>query len=277
LLVMGAACALAVPFALDLLPGEALALVVPLAQLTPMLAALLVRHRPGRRRDALALLVPSGRALTLGLLLAVVVFAAVPVLRAVLGTTLGLVPWSVTAEPLMVLVALPVVAILQTLFAIGEETGWRGWLHTQLAPYGLPVTAVVTSLLWTLWHLPIVLVLDLGLQNSIAYLGTILAVSPLLTALREVSGTVWPAVIGHGLLNSLRVAVDQNLLGPAPDAASRFLLEGIGWSLWFGTALVVASLARRATVGPPGRPPHRRREIACASSTPPVWTTPTTR
>ena len=44
-LAVGATTLLSLPFALDLLPETALGLVVPLAQLTPLLAALAVRRR----------------------------------------------------------------------------------------------------------------------------------------------------------------------------------------------------------------------------------------
>lgn len=244
-LVLVAACLLSAPFALDLLPPEAAALVVPIAQFTPLLAALLVRRRPGRLRADLGLLVPSGRALVLGMLLAIAVFTVVPVLRVLASVALGSAAWSAPEEAAAILVALPLVAVLQTVLAFGEETGWRGWLHGALSPYGILVTALVTAVLWALWHLPIVLALGMGPTDSIAYLGTIAAVSPLLTVLRELSGNIWPALLAHGLLNSLRVAIEQNLTTPLSGGPERWILEAASWSMWVAAAALVLWLAGR--------------------------------
>lgn len=244
---------LSLPFAVGLLPASAVALVVPVAQLSPLLAALVVRERGTRIRDAFALTVPSWSRLAVVSVLAVAAFALVPLGRTLLGLALG-VPVAGDAGLLLpLLAAVPAVLVLQSVFAIGEELGWRGWLQTELRPLGFWAGALLTGGAWALWHLPVVLALGLDGRELVTYLGTIIAVAPLLAALRDGSGTVWAAVLGHGLLNSLRVALEQNLLGEA-GAAAGWMLDGASWLLWM--LWVLAAVAVRRLL--PGRPPGHR-------------------
>ncbi|MGY5766437.1 CPBP family glutamic-type intramembrane protease [Brachybacterium sp. DNPG3] len=251
-LALAASTALSTPFAIGLLPAEAVGAIVPLAQLTPMLAVILMRPRgadgalvPVRR--ALALAVPSRRALGLGLLAAVVAFAAVPLVRTAIAVATGSAAFAPADGLLLVAAAVPAVLVLQTLFAIGEETAWRGALHTALAPLGFWRSTLLIGGLWMLWHAPIVVALGFSAREAAAYLLLILAVAPLLGALRELGMSVWPAVLGHGLLNSLRVGIDQNLLGPIAEreTAGFWIVEASGWILWLLAAAVVLRIARR--------------------------------
>ena len=240
LLAVAVSTALALPFAASWLPADAVGLVVPLAQLAPLAAALVVRRRAGRWYRDLALTIPSWRALALTVAVMVAAFALVPVLRVLLGLALGA-PLAAEVPLLSLALAVPLVWLVQSLFAIGEEAGWRGWLHRELAPVGFWPAALLTGLMWALWHLPIVLALGLQGREAVGYLATILAVAPLLAAARELSGTAWAAVIGHGLFSSLRVAIDQNVLG-ALDPATAWILEIASWSLWIAAAWAVLRL-----------------------------------
>lgn len=240
LLAVAVSTALALPFAASWLPADAVGLVVPLAQLAPLAAALVVRRRAGRWYRDLALTIPSWRALALTVAVMVAAFALVPVLRVLLGLALGA-PLAAEVPLLSLALAVPLVWLVQSLFAIGEEAGWRGWLHRELAPLGFWPAALLTGLMWALWHLPIVLALGLQGREAVGYLATILAVAPLLAAARELSGTAWAAVIGHGLFSSLRVAIDQNVLG-ALDPATAWILEIASWSLWIAAAWAVLRL-----------------------------------
>ena len=151
------------------------------------------------------------------------------------------------------LLAVPAVLVMQSLFAIGEEAGWRGWLHGELRPLGFWPMSLLVGVMWAVWHAPIVLALGLAPREAVTYLGTIVAVAPLLSALREISGTAWVAVLGHGLLNSARVAIEQNVLGPLePETA--WLLDLSSWALWIAAAWMVLRLGgtlRRADAALP--------------------------
>ena len=243
--------ALSLPFAFGALPPASVGLAVPLAQLSPLLAALLVRRRGAPWWRALALAVPSWRALGVAALAAIAAFVAVPLARVLIGLGAGAPP-SADALPLSsVLLAVPAVLVMQSLFAIGEEAGWRGWLHGELRPLGFWPMSLLIGAMWAVWHAPIVLALGLAPREAITYLGTIVAVAPLLSALREVSGTAWAAVLGHGLLNSARVAIEQNVLGPL-EPGTAWLLDLSSWALWLAAAAVVLHLGGRRRATTPG-------------------------
>ncbi|EWS80056.1 type II CAAX endopeptidase family protein [Brachybacterium phenoliresistens] len=252
-LALGASTAVSLPFALGMLPIGALAFLVPLVQLAPMVAALLVRRRDRPWWRALGLGVPSWPRLGVMVLVAVAAFALVPTIRVMVSVAAGAAPASDGLGVPGLLVALPMVLIAQTVFAIGEETGWRGWLQQQLAPLGFWTSSAAIGLLWALWHLPIVLALGMSATESVLYLGTIVVVAPLLSALSTTAGTVWAAVLGHGLLNSLRVGIDQGFVEPLHPGAGLWIVEGVTAVLWLAAAAVVLTFARPLrSQAPPG-------------------------
>ena len=235
--------ALSLPVATGLLPETTVGLIVPLAQLSPLLAALLVRRRGEPARRALALAVPSWRVLGIVALAATAAFVMVPLARVLIGLAAGVPLAAEPAPVLSLLLAVPAVLAMQSLFAIGEESGWRGWLHSELTPLGFWPVSLLIGAMWALWHAPIVLALGLAPREAVTYLGTIVAVAPLLAALREISGTVWAAVLGHGLLSSVRVAIEQNVLGPL-GPGDAWLLDLCSWALWLAVAWLVLRLGR---------------------------------
>lgn len=251
-LAVGATALLSLPFALDLLPEAALGPAVPLAQLSPLLAALLVRRRDRPWRRALALTVPSRSVLAITALAAVAAFTMVPLARVLIGIGAGAPPIAAPAPLASLLMAVPAVLVMQGLFAIGEEAGWRGWLHDQLAPFGFWRLSLLIGALWALWHAPIVLALGMTPRESVTYLGTIVAVAPLLAALREISGTAWAAVIGHALFSSVRVAIEQNVLGPV-GTGTAWLLDAGSWVLWLAAAWMVLRVG--GSLAPQGETP----------------------
>jgi membrane protease YdiL (CAAX protease family) len=53
------------------------------------------------------------------------------------------------------LVTLPLVAVVTAPFQFGEEFGWRAFFQTDLFPTWPLLAAVVTGLIWALWHAPL--------------------------------------------------------------------------------------------------------------------------
>jgi hypothetical protein len=247
-LAVGLSTVMSLPFATGLLPTAVVGLVVPLAQLVPLLAALVVRSRSVPVRRALALSVPSWSATLLACVLALAVFTVVPVLKLAVGAATGLTSAALPEEPAALLFAIPMVLVMQTVFGLGDEAGWRGWLQDQLRPLGFWVSSFGIGLLWTAFHVPIVLALGLHGRELASYLLLILTVAPLLSALREAGGSVWPAVLGHGLLNSVRVAIDQNFATPMADRGDMafWTVEVAGWALWLVVAWAVYRWTQRS-------------------------------
>lgn len=47
--------------------------------------------------------------------------------------------------------------LINFVFGLGEELGWRGFLLPRLMPLGKPAAYLVLGLLWGLWHAPLIL------------------------------------------------------------------------------------------------------------------------
>lgn len=246
--------AVASPALFGAVPEEFLGLIVVAAQTTPLLTALIFIAvlRPGRFLDLFALRWrDSWRVLGVGL--AVLVGSAL--LQLSVGVLLG---WPVRAPELFAGAAVAVLPLwaVQTVFALGEELGWRGWLASRLAPLRFWPAALVTGSAWVIWHLP-ALPLILGGSSGgsgaswefgAAYLLGIASWAPLMLWLRRESGSVWPAVIVHGALNSLRVFLLQSLADSGGTIS--WAVEATGWVVWLGAAwlLVQRSAGRREAV-----------------------------
>lgn len=113
------------------------------------------------------------------------------------------------AYPLL-LVVLPAVGLLvDWLFALGEELGWRGYLVPALASrMGFTGTSVVSGLIWAAWHLPLIVAFvprvlpGPPLPFALLFFGiAVVGMSFAYAWLRLRSGSVWPAVVLHACSN----------------------------------------------------------------------------
>lgn len=157
--------------------------------------------------------------------------------------------------------ALIVPLVVNTIPALGEELGWRGFLLPRLCRFGQWRAVLLTGVIWGLWHAPLILLgyNYPGLSPWLALLYMVVfcvLVSVLFAWLRLASGSIWPSSIAHGSVNG--VAALGGLVaaaGHAPDAASTGLL---GWTGWIVLAMLIAALvvARRFPVRQP-RPVDR--------------------
>lgn len=135
-------------------------------------------------------------------------------------------------------------ATINALFAFGEEVGWRGWLHRELAPLGFWRASAVTGGLWGFWHAPIILLNGHNYPteriNGIFLFAVIcIGLSPLLAELRDRGKSVWVAAVFHGTFNAaaglsmLVVAGPELLVGVQGVAGALVLLIAnigvLGW------------------------------------------------
>ncbi|MEV8631898.1 CPBP family intramembrane glutamic endopeptidase [Streptosporangium sp. NPDC051023] len=146
--------------------------------------------------------------------------------RAAQGRSLPLAPGALVA--LQVGSAVLVAPLINSIAAFGEEWGWRGWLLPRLMPLGTWRALLVSGLIWGAWHAPLTLrgynYPELGAWAAPFFLVFCVAFGSLLGWLRLYSGSVWPAVVGHGALNA-----SAGLVFLVGDAASppNFALAGI--------------------------------------------------
>lgn len=112
---------------------------------------------------------------------------------------------------IQILASLTYAPFLNSLFALGEEIGWRGYLYPALRErFSLVQTHVLLGLIWSLWHLPINLQ---GYNYGLTYfaypvLGIVamflfcFSVGILLSWLMEKTGSIWASALFHGAINA---------------------------------------------------------------------------
>jgi uncharacterized protein len=98
---------------------------------------------------------------------------------------------------------------LSLLLAAGEEFGWRGVLVPNLArTSGFAATAFLPGAIWAVWHYPDILLFGYNAGTSTIYTLSCFSISLIglgifLSWLRLASNSVWPAVLFHGVHNTL--------------------------------------------------------------------------
>ncbi|MEV0334471.1 CPBP family intramembrane glutamic endopeptidase [Nocardia sp. NPDC050717] len=245
--------ALSVPMVFRLVPADLNNLIVPILQLTPLLAAIIMWlvRRPGTFRETFA---TSWHGTLRWASIGIGLITAIAAGQAAIALAWGIWPLNPLDEILAASVWIVPVFVLQSVFAVGEEFGWRGWLVTRAASWGFWPLALVSGAVWIVWHLPVIAVIgDRPPWDIVIYFAGMLPWAPLLLALRWRSGSVWPAVLTHGAINSVRVYLLQSV----PDATDHLLIEVIGWVLTLAAALWLMRPDVRSVRGP--RRPGRRR------------------
>jgi uncharacterized protein len=98
---------------------------------------------------------------------------------------------------------------MSMLFAAGEEIGWRGVLVPNLArTSGFATTTLLPGAIWALWHWPDIVFFGYNAGTPTAYALSCFSISLIgfgvfLSWLRLASNSVWPAVLYHGVHNTL--------------------------------------------------------------------------
>jgi membrane protease YdiL (CAAX protease family) len=89
----------------------------------------------------------------------------------------------------------------------GEEFGWRGYLQPRLAPGKPLLAAVLTGIIWAVWHYP--LILRGANYPGNPWLGLLLFpvtsifLSIIFGWLREQSGSIWVSSLAHSSINAV--------------------------------------------------------------------------
>jgi membrane protease YdiL (CAAX protease family) len=182
---------------------------------------------------------------------------------------LGMIARGGATDPLPFIIIQTAYAIVMSLPTIyvpfGEEFGWRGYLQQKLMPLGPRKAVLLVGVIWGAWHWPAIFQ---GQQYLFDYLGepvvgpllwvwTLLPVSVLYGWVMLRSGSVWPAVIAHGVHNATCGLMLWFLSGPV-DALIGPGAGGIVGSLgYFLIALPIflipGALAPAARPQPKGR------------------------
>lgn len=143
------------------------------------------------------------------------------------------------------LASLPMGAVVNSFATVGEELGWRGFLLPALRPLGDPAALLLSGGLWGLWHAPVILLGYDFDQPNLLGVGMMVVgcalLGVLLGWLRLRSGSVWPAVLGHGAFNA--AAGLGVLLGLRGRVGAATGSGPLGWATWIVMGVVIVAVA----------------------------------
>ena len=105
------------------------------------------------------------------------------------------------------ILAFTVGILINMIFTFGEEFGWRGYLLPRLSPLGGILAAIITGIVWGLWHAPLIVLNGYNYPGH-PWSGVIMmvifttALSMIFAWLRFRSGSVWPSTLAHAAFNA---------------------------------------------------------------------------
>ena len=187
-------------------------------------------HRPGWRAWPLALIAPT----------------AILCVSYGVAWLVGVLSWNFESDILLNLI---IAIMINSVFAIFEEIGWRGYLLPHFGAPGSFGAALLVGFLHGVWHLPLMLMTTA--YNSAGnrlitvpiFLAVLTGAGVIYAYLRWTSGSIWPVIIAHGTFNAVLGA----FAGAAviPDAAAAAYLTGeTGLFTLAGVAITALVLAR---------------------------------
>jgi len=148
---------------------------------------------------------------------------------------------------------------------IGEEIGWRGFLQPRLrGRLGLATAGLATGAVWVLWHLPIYLAPDQGLEAFLRFTWWVLPLSVVM------------GVVGEGARFSVIVAT---IMHGAANIATPILLPGVDRAWWLIVtgalyAVVAVGLESISRMRGTDRPLARSAKATATATGPIAATTP---
>lgn len=153
-------------------------------------------------------------------------------------------------------------SLINCVFTTGEEVGWRGYLYPRLLDLlPRPAALVLGGVIWGLWHAPVIL-LGYNYPSVAPWLGLLMMcgfttfAGTILMWLRARSRSVWPAVVGHAVVNAMSSAVVITLSDTQHpvNTALGTPLGVTGWIVLGGAAVVLAVLWPRPAVPQAAQP-----------------------
>jgi membrane protease YdiL (CAAX protease family) len=150
-----------------------------------------------------------------------------------LSTLAGRAPAHVPSHPWLLICVMPVTALFATPILFGEEFGWRGYLQLRLFPDRPVLSAVVTGVIWGIWHYPLILrgfdFPDHRLAGLAVFTVSTVLISIIFGWLRLKTGSIWSTSLAHSATNAIGGSLTVLLFG----GGASFLLVSyagiLGW------------------------------------------------
>jgi hypothetical protein len=143
------------------------------------------------------------------------------------------------------------IPVVNSLFALGEEIGWRGFLLPKLLPLGRMRAHIVLGIIWALWHLPLIVAGYAYPRVSpvlgiVAFSGLLIALSVVIDELvmRNKQSAILAGWL-HGLFNSQKLGI-WTLIFPGANPLLGGYTGLVGIVVW---AVIAAVVYRRASQG----------------------------
>jgi len=144
------------------------------------------------------------------------------------------------------LTILPAVAILTAPFQFGEEFGWRGFFQAEILPSWPLLAALITGVVWALWHLPLHRA-GFGTQHErlngfAAFTLHSVLLSIFLGWIFLRTGDVWAVALAHMANNAIGVSLIESLL---PGETKRHVIgyEGLVTAIPMGAICLAIVLS----------------------------------
>lgn len=103
--------------------------------------------------------------------------------------------------------SLTLAPLFNTLFALGEELGWRGFLLPKLLPLGQVPAMIISGVIWGFWHTPAILQGHNYPGYGILGVGMMIVFTVLLgiffSWLYFKTGSSWAPALAHGTVNAV--------------------------------------------------------------------------
>ena len=97
--------------------------------------------------------------------------------------------------------------LFNTIFALGEELGWRGFLLPKLLPLGQVPAMLISGVIWGIWHAPAILQGHNYPDHPILGVGMMVVFTTLLgiffSWLYLKTRSPWAPALGHGTVNAV--------------------------------------------------------------------------
>jgi membrane protease YdiL (CAAX protease family) len=247
----------------------------------PAFAAFVVRKwitREGFADAGLRLNLSTWRYYLVGWLLPLVVVACIVVMapllgmgRADLSMARGVKAILPPGTPVPHLPTVWIVAAGLTLFSLpgalasfGEEFGWRSYLQMRLFPQQPVLSAVVTGLIWSLWHFPVLIrgyaFPDNPYSGLIAFSVSAVLLSIIFGWLRLKTGSIWSSSLAHAATNAVGGNLTVFLFA---GGASLLWVSNLGILAWIPLGALSAWIVFTGQLNPAVSLPSQT-ESACA-------------
>ena len=142
-------------------------------------------------------------------------------------------PAHVPSHPWILIGAMPINAIFATPILFGEEFGWRSYLQLRLFPDRPVLSAVVTGMIWAVWHYPVMLrgynFPDNRLLGLVVFPVSTIFLSIIFGWLRLQTGTIWSSSLAHSATNTMGASLIVLLFGGGASLLFVSYVGILGW------------------------------------------------